>query len=136
MTTAGDGWVWLFAAVDHWNAECVGLHVCRVGNRFAALEPVAQRLGRQYGSVAAEVARGLALWMDHGSQYLSDHFRNQLRYWGIRPSFGLDEEPQTNGVVERWNRTLKEHVVYGRVFRNLAELRAAVGAFVERYNQG
>ena len=106
--TADDGWVWTFAAVDHWNAECVGWHVCKVGSRFAALEPIAQGLGRLYGSVEADVARGLALRMDHGSQYLSDHFLNQLRYWGIHPSFGFVEEPETNGVVERWNRTLKE----------------------------
>ena len=45
------------------------------------------------------------------------------------------EEPETNGVVERWNRTFKEQAIYGRVFHNLAELRAAVAAFVERYNQ-
>ena len=132
--TAEDGWIWTFAAVDHWNAECVGWHVCKVGSRFAALEPVAQGLGRLYGSVEADVARGLALRMDHGSQYLSDHFLNQIRYWGIHPSFAFVEEPETNGVVERWNRTLKEQAVYGRVFRNLAEVRAAVAAFVERYN--
>ncbi len=30
---------------------------------------------------------------------------NQLRYWGTRPSFAFVEEPETNGVVERWNRT-------------------------------
>ena len=107
----------------------------KVGSRFAALEPIAQGLGRLYGSVEADVARGLALRMDHGSQYLSDHFLNQFRYWGIHPSFGFVEEPETNGVVERWNRTLKEQAVYGRVFRNLAEVRAAVAAFVERYNQ-
>ena len=136
--TADEGWVWTFAAVDHWNAECVGWHVYKVGSRFAALEPVAQGLRRLYGSVEADVARGLALRMDHGSQYLSDHFLNQLRYWGIHPSFGLLEEPETNGVVERWNRTLKEQAVYGRVFRNLAEVRAAVAGcagFVERYNR-
>ena len=133
--TAEDGWVWTFAAVDHWNAECVGWHVCKVGNRFAALEPVAQGLRRHYGSVEADVARGLALRMDHGSQYLSDHFLNQIRYWGIHPSFSFVEEPETNGVVERWNRTLKEQAVYGRVFRNLADVRAAVAEFVERYNQ-
>ena len=112
--TAEDGWVWTFAAVDHWNAECVGWHVCKVGSRFAALEPLAQGLGRRYGAVEADVARGLALRMDHGSQNLSDHFLNQLRYWGIHPSFGFVEEPETNGVVERWNRTLKEQAVYGR----------------------
>ena len=60
---------------------------------------------------------------------------NQLRYWGIHPSFAFVEEPETNGVVERWNRTLKEQAVYGRVFRNLADVRAAVAEFVERYNQ-
>ena len=113
----------------------LGRHVCKVGSRFAALEPVAQGLRRLYGSVEADVARGLALRMDHGSQYLSDHFLNQLRYWGIHPSFGFLEEPETNGVVERWNRTLKEQAVYGRVFRNLADVRAAVAEFVERYNQ-
>ena len=48
---------------------------------------------------------------------------NQLRYWGTRPSFGFLEEPETNGVVERWNRTLKEQAVYGRVFQNLADVR-------------
>ena len=133
--TVEDGWVWTFAAVDHWNAECVGWPVCKVGSRFAALEPIAQGLGRRYGSVEADVARGLALRMDHGSQYLSDHFLNQVRYWGIHPGFGFLEEPETNGVVERWNRTLKEQAIYGRVFHNLADVRAAVAAFVERYNQ-
>ena len=135
VLTVDDGWVWTFAAVDHWNAECVGWHVCKVGSRFAAHEPVAQGLRRRCGSVEADAARGLALRMDHGSQYLSDHFLNQVRYWGIRPSFGLLEEPETNGVVERWNRTLKEQAVYGRVFRNLAAVRAAVAEFVERYNR-
>ena len=86
-------------------------------------------------SVEADAAAALSLRMDHGSQYLSDHFLNQVRYWGIRPSFGLLKEPETNGVVERWNRTLKEQAVYGRVFQNLADVRAAVAEFVERYNR-
>ena len=72
--------------------------------------------------------------MDHGSQYLSDHFINQIRYWGIRPSFGFVEEPETNGVAERWNRTLKEQAIHGRIFRNLEEVRVAVAKFVEIYN--
>ena len=86
-------------------------------------------------AIRSDLARGLALRMDHGSQYLSDHFLNQVRYWGIHPSFGFLEEPETNGVVERWNRTLKEQAIYGRVFHNLADVRAAVAALVERYNQ-
>ena len=133
--TLDDGWGWIFAAVEHWNAECVGWHVCKVGSRFAALDPIAQGLERRYGSLDADVARGLALRMDHGSQYLSDHFLKQIRYWGIHPSFGFVEEPETNGVAERWNRTLKEQAIHGRIFQNLEAVRAAVADFVERYNQ-
>jgi len=132
--TLEDGWVWLFTAIEHWNAECMGWHVCKVGDRFAAIEPVAMGVKRIFGSVDAGVARGLALRMDHGTQYLSDHFLNQVRFWGANPSFAFVEEPQTNGVAERFNRTLKEQVVFGRVFKNLDEVRAAVADFVTVYN--
>jgi len=132
--TLEDGWVWVFVAVEHWNAECVGWHVTKHGDRYAALEPISQGVQAQYGSVAADVARGLRLRMDHGSQYLTDHFINQVRFWGIKPSFAFVEQPQTNGVAERFNRTLKEQVIYGRIFRNIDDVRRAVGKFVEDYN--
>lgn len=45
------------------------------------------------------------------------------------------EQPETNGVAERFIRTLKEQVIYGRVFMNLEELRQAVGEFISTYNQ-
>ncbi len=132
--TLEDGWVWVFVAVEHWNAECLGWHVTKHGDRYAALEPISQGVQTQYGSVAADVARGLRLRMDHGSQYLTDHFINQVRFWGIKPSFAFVEQPQTNGVAERFNRTLKEQAIYGRVFRNIDDVRCAVGKFVENYN--
>ncbi|MEX3583319.1 MAG: hypothetical protein VB137_13390 [Burkholderia sp.] len=36
----------------------------------------------QFGSVEADVGRGLSLRMDHGLQYRSDDFRAQLKFWG------------------------------------------------------
>jgi transposase InsO family protein len=132
--TVEDGWGWIFVAVEHFNVECVGYHVCKLGDRFAALEPLSMGILQHYGSVAADVARGLTVRMDHGTQYLSDHFLNQLRFWGVAPSFAFVAEPQTNGVAERFNRTLKEQVIHGRVFRSLDEVRAAVAAFILRYN--
>ena len=106
--TVDDGWGWIFTAIEHWNAECVGWHVCKRGDRFAALQPISMGLARLYASTSAGAARGLALRMDHGSQYLSDHFTNQIKFWGIQPSYAFVEQPQTNGVAERFNRTLKE----------------------------
>lgn len=133
--TAEEGYGWIFVAVEHWNAECMGVHVCKKGNRMAALEPVAQGVLSQFGSVARGAARGLALRMDHGTQYLSDHFQNQIKAWGIAPSFAFLREPETNGVAERFIRTLKEQAIYGRVFHTLEEVRQAVADFVDRYNR-
>jgi transposase InsO family protein len=133
--TIDDGWCWLFTAVEHWNAECVGWHIAKTGDRFAALQPLSMAVKQRFGSVGAGVARGLTLRMDNGSQYLSDHFQNQIKFWGIAPSFAFVSQPQTNGVAERFNKTLKEQVIYGRTYRNIEELRIAVTAFMERYNQ-
>jgi len=133
--TLEEGWCWLFTAVEHWNAECVGWHVTKQGDRFAALQPLSMGVKARFGSVGAAAARGLVLRMDHGTQYLSDHFQNQIKFWGIAPSFAFVAEPQTNGVTERFNRTLKEQVIYGRHYRTVEEVRAAVADFMDRYNQ-
>jgi len=134
VETVDQGLVWVFVAIEHWNAECVGWHVAKKGDRFAALEPVAMGLRDIYGSVGRDAARGLTIRMDNGTQYVSDHFRNQVRFWGVEASYAFVQQPQTNGVAERFIRTLKEQVVHGRVFRDIEELRNAVAAFVERYN--
>lgn len=132
--TLDDGWGWIFACVEHWNSECIGHHVTKRGDRFAVLEPVAPGILSEFGSVEAGSACGLSLRTDHGGQYLSDHFQKQIRAWGIAPSFAFLEQSQTNGMVERFFRTLKEQVIYGRVYRNLEEVRQAVSAFADIYN--
>lgn len=134
IETVDEGWVWVFSAVDHCDAYCVGIHAVKIGNRFAALQPIAQGLLTEFGSTGANAGRGLALRMDNGTQYTADDFLNQVKFWGIAPSFAFVAEPQTNGVAERFNRTLKEQVIHGRTFRNVEEVRAAVTAFRERYN--
>jgi transposase InsO family protein len=132
--TRCEGWGWIFVNVEHWNAEVMGWHVCKKGDRFAACEPVAMGVLAEYGSVERGAARGLSLRMDHGTQYLSDHFQKQIEAWGIAPSFAFLEQPQTNGVAERFLRTLQEQAIYGRVFDTIEEVRQAVAEFVERYN--
>jgi transposase InsO family protein len=135
IETVDEGWVWVFAAVDHFDACCVGIHAVKTGNRFAALQPIAQGLQAEFGATGADAGRGLTLRMDHGTQYTADDFLNQVRFWGIAPSFAFVAEPQTNGVAERFNRTLKEQAIHGRVFNNVEEVRSAVTAFKDRYNR-
>jgi len=134
--TLEEGWGWIFVNVEHWNAEVLGWHVCKKGNRFAALEPVSQGVLKEFGSVEAGITCGLELMlrMDSGSQYRSEDFLNQVKAWGSTPSFAFFSEPQTNGVVERFIRPLKEQVIYGRTFRTIEDVRQAVAKFVELYN--
>ena len=135
IQTVDDGMVWIFSAVDHCDGLCTGIHTVKVGDRFAALEPISQGLQSEFGSVAAESGKALKLRMDHGSQYTSDDFRDQIKFWGITPSYAFVAEPQTNGVAERFNRTMKEQTIHGRIFLNLEEVRAAALAFKDRYNR-
>lgn len=135
IATVDDGMVWIFSAVDHCDGMCTGIHAAKIGDRFAALEPISQGMLEEFGSLAADAARGLSLRMDHGSQYTSDDFREQIKFWGIAASYAFVAEPQTNGVAERFNRTLKEQAIHGRIFKNLEEVRTAAVEFKDRYNR-
>ena len=135
ILTSEDGWVWFFGVVEHWNAECMGWHVCKKGDRFAAIEAILKSVRREHGDISKGIAGGLKLRMDHGSQFKSDGFQEQIKYWGIQPAFGYVREPETNGVIERFNRTLKEQVIHGRMYRNIEEVREAIKQFIELYNK-
>ena len=134
IPTVLDGKVWLFAVVEHWNAEGVGWHVAKIGDRYAAAQAVGLAVKTVFGTVAAGVARGVSLRHDHGSAFMADHFQNQIKFWGMAPSFAFVREPETNGVAERFFRTFKEQVVHGRIYQTIDDVRAAVREFFERYN--
>jgi transposase InsO family protein len=134
ITTVRDGKVWLFGVAEHWNAELLGWHVAKSGTRFEAIQALGMAVRQQFGHLSASAARGLALRHDHGSNFMAEDFQKQLRFWGMAPSYAFVGEPETNGVIERLFRTLKEQVAHGRIFRTIDEVRDAVRAFVVRYN--
>jgi putative transposase len=134
IATAEDGKVWLFGVAEHWNAELLGWHVAKSGTRFEAIQAVGMAVRQQFGHLSAGAARGLALRHDHGSNFMSDAFQKQIRFWGMAPSYAFVGEPETNGVIERLFRTFKEQVVHGRIFQTIDEVRDAVRTFAARYN--
>ncbi len=134
ITTVEDGKVWLFGVAEHWNAELLGWHVAKRGTRFEAIQAVGMAVRRRFGHLGAGAARGLALRHDHGSNFMAEVFQKQIRFWGMAPSYAFVGEPETNGVIERLFRTLKEQVVHGRIFQTIGDVRDAVRVFVARYN--
>jgi len=80
-------------------------------------------------------ARGLSLRHDHGSQYVSDHFQNEIKFLGIASSPAFVREPEGNACAERFIRTLKENLLWVRTFQSVEELRQALLEFKDIYNQ-
>ena len=67
-TYTGEGSAAVFIAVDHGSAECVSIHAHTRATRFEALESMRQGVRRHFGRFAKDIAHGLAVRHDHGSQ--------------------------------------------------------------------
>ena len=133
--TVAEGAACVFVAVDHCTAECIGLHAAKRGTRFEALEPIRQGVRERFGGVGDGAARGLRLRHDHGSNYLADDFQQEIAFFGIDSSPSFVREPEGNGVAERFIRTLKENLLWGRRFETIEDLRLALLAFKRTYNE-
>ena len=132
--TKEDGWVWVFVLVDHHTDEA-WCHVAKIGNRFAALQPVYDAVIDRFGHLGPNVARGIKLRHDWGSQYRAHHFTGSLAWLGITDDAAYVGEPECNGVAERFIRTLKENLLRVRTFTTVEELRQALIEFRDTYNK-
>ena len=132
--TEEDGWCWFFGAIDHCVDELVGWHTAKIGDRWAALEPLRQGVHHVFGRFAKDVARGLRIRCDWGPQYIADAWINEVKWLGMTITPSYVGEPQCNGVIERFMRTLKEQCLYLHRFQNLVEARRLIGEFIARYN--
>ena len=73
------------------------------------------RCARGASLLRSHRARGGAwtkLRHDHGSNYMSGDFQDEIECLGIEASPSFVREPEGNGVAERFIRTLKE-ICYG-----------------------
>jgi transposase InsO family protein len=70
---------------------------------------------------------------DNGSAFKGWVLGDYLENLGIRHIFGKPYHPQTQGKVERFNRTIKDHI-YVYTFNSPDELQKAIEEAVEWYN--
>ena len=125
-TLTGEGQASIFVTVDHCSTECLGIHAARRATRFEALEPLRQGVRACFGAFAEGIAGGLKLRHDHGSQFVADDYQRELAFLGIESSPAFVREPEGNGCVERFIRTLKENLLWVRRFATIEELRLAL----------
>jgi transposase InsO family protein len=71
---------------------------------------------------------------DNGACYKSHLWRNSLAEKGISHKRTRPYRPQTNGKVERFNRTLLDEWAYAQPYRSETERREAYPAWLHIYN--
>jgi transposase InsO family protein len=133
--TRRDGWCWLFDVIDHFNSEIVGYNVVKYGDRFEATRAVQNAVKHRFGSLDKESARGLVVRSDRGSQYTSEYYAKSMDYLGIEISHTWARSPESNGIIERFHRTIEEQLFSLHDLETLEEAEKAIGEFVGRYNR-
>jgi transposase InsO family protein len=71
---------------------------------------------------------------DRGVQYASRNYVKLLQDWGISISMTESGNPKDNPQAERINNTMKNELLKGIVFHNIAEVVTAVEKAVDFYN--
>ena len=67
--------------------------------------------------------------------YLSADFQAEVAFLGITSSPAFVRQPEGNGCIERFLRTLKEQLLWVRHFSTIEELRHALLTFKDTYNR-
>jgi len=94
----------VFVVIDHCTGECLGVRAARRGTRFEAIECLREAIHSAKGRYEIEVAAGTKLRHDHGSQFISHAFQDELKTLGIESSPSFVRQPEGNGcpVCQDW----------------------------------
>jgi len=135
--TIKEGWCWFFGVIDHFNDELLSWHIQKKGNRFAAITPVQRAVKKKFNSLEKDVCKNTALQLrsDHGSQYDSNDFMNEMKFLGLDMSKAFVRSPECNGIIERFHRTLNEQVFSVTVLESLDHAQQVLEKFINNYNQ-
>jgi putative transposase len=133
--TTDQGRAYVFIAVHHCSGELIGTHAPQQATRWEALEPIKQGVNKLSGGLVQNSALGLRLCHDHGSNYMSDGFQQEIKFFGITSTPAYVRQPEGNGVAERAILMLKEQLLWVRFLATVEELRLGLAAFAVQYNQ-
>ncbi|MDA8297579.1 MAG: IS3 family transposase, partial [Actinomycetota bacterium] len=124
----GEGWLFLASVLDLGSRRLLGWQMddnMATPLVTAALDQAVTLRGG---------ARGVIYHSDRGSQYLSKDYRNACIAYGISQSAGRVATCFDNSVAEAFWSSLKRELVHRYRFATRAEAKAAVTAWIRRYN--
>ncbi len=125
----GWGWYYLSTVLDDYSRYIVGWELCSGMKSEDAQSTVTKALAH----AALPKSQRPRLLSDNGSSYIADSFKQFLKGEEITPVHGRPMHPQTQGKIERYNRSLKNRILLENYY-SPEELERAVAAFVHHYN--
>lgn len=113
--------------IDQYNRECLGIGVAHsIPARRVVL--VLERIIDKYG-------KPTAIRTDNGPEFTSKVFQKWLHEQNIRWSPIEKGKPQQNGIIERFNRTVREAVLDASLFLTLQQVQKECDEFIAEYNE-
>jgi transposase InsO family protein len=92
------------------------------------VEQIFQRAREKFPGVAPRIIS------DNGPQFIAKEFKAFIRLCGMTHVRTSPYDPQSNGKIERWHRSLKEDCIRPETPLSLEDARCSVFRFVEHYN--
>ena len=65
---------------------------------------------------------------------MSHDFQEEIAFSGVESSPSFVREPEGNGIAARFIRTMKENLLWVRIFETIEELRLDLIEFAQWYN--
>jgi transposase InsO family protein len=123
------GYCYVHSAVDdHSRLAYSEIHDDEQGATAAEFWRRARAFFAGHGIVVREVLT------DNGSCYRSREWHRELLAGGTTPRFTRPYRPQTNGKVERFNRTLLDEWAYVRAYASESDRRRRLDSWLHLYN--
>jgi putative transposase len=119
--------VYLAVILDAFSRKVVGWALER------SLDTRLPKAALQMALTARQPGPGLVHHSDRGVQYASAEYVQVLEQHRIIPSMSRPANPYDNASCESFMKTLKREEIYANTYRDLADLRANIEAFIEHY---
>ncbi|TDY37197.1 putative transposase [Alicyclobacillus sacchari] len=128
-----DGWGYLFAVIDAYDREIVGYSF----SRYCRTEELLQAVDNAFNYRFPSGVRGanLTLRTDNGCQMTSRRFVQAMKDCQVKHERTGYHNPDADGYIERFFRSLKEEEVWMQEYDNFAEAKIAIKTYIEFYNK-
>jgi len=128
----GWGWMYLSTVLDDYSRYIISWKLCSTMRAEDVTDTLELALTAS-GCDQAHVLHKPKLLSDNGPSYIASELSEWIEAQGMSHVRGAPLHPQTQGKIERWHQTLKNHILLENYFLP-GDLERQIEAFVEHYN--